>query len=149
MRRASLFLRARMAKIYFLNADNLGGFKRGPGQTDDVLQTIGTNHAVFGGSGSSPLEGGYVYFTPVGFPTPAYKLGFDSSGSVAFSLAGQTNESSAGRVGAGISTVTTYQGKAGTAILWLTDPDAGLARGMQYRAQTESLKRSIFLKPMA
>jgi iron transport multicopper oxidase len=98
-------------KIYFLNADNLGGFKRGPGQTGDVLQTIGTNHAVFGGSGSSPLEGGYVYFTPVGFPTLAYKLGFDSSGSVAFSLAGQTNESSAGRVGAGISTVTTYQGK--------------------------------------
>ena len=38
-------------KIYFMNADNLGGYKQGPGQTDLVVQTIVTNQAVFGGIG--------------------------------------------------------------------------------------------------
>ena len=47
-------------KAYVLNADNLGGFKQGPGGTDDVLQTIIANGSVFAGAGSYPLEGGYI-----------------------------------------------------------------------------------------
>jgi iron transport multicopper oxidase len=43
-----------------MNANNLGGFKQGPGGTDNVLQTIVANGAVFGGAGSYPLEGGYI-----------------------------------------------------------------------------------------
>lgn len=113
-------------KIYVLNADNLGGFKQGPGQTDLVLQTITTNKAVFGGAGSYPLEGGYIYYTPVGYPTYAYKLGHDGSGNPVFSQVGVTNEVSAGRVGVGIPTVTTFKGRPGTGILWMTDPNAGL-----------------------
>ena len=113
-------------KIYILNANNLGGYKLGPGQTDGIIQTITTNKAVFGGCGSYPLEGGYIYSTPVGYPTYVYKLGFSSGGVPIFSQVGQTTESSAGRVGNGIPTITTNQGKAGTGILWLTDPDAGL-----------------------
>ena len=113
-------------KIYILNADNLGAYRLGTGQTDGIIQTIVTNKAVFGGSGSYPLEGGYIYSTPVGYPTYVYKLGFTSSGVPQFNQAGQSHETSAGRVGVGIPTVTTYQGKAGTAILWMGDPDAGL-----------------------
>ncbi|KAF2842163.1 WSC-domain-containing protein [Patellaria atrata CBS 101060] len=113
-------------KIYVLNADNLGGYKQGPGGTDLVLQTIVTNQAVFGGSGSYPLEGGYFYSTPVGLPTSAYKLGHDGSGKPQFTLAGVSPERSAGRVGVGVPTITTYKGRAGTGILWLTDPDGGL-----------------------
>ncbi|KAK8250723.1 hypothetical protein HDK77DRAFT_405859, partial [Phyllosticta capitalensis] len=113
-------------KIYVMNADNLGGFKQGAGGVDKVIQTIVTNHAVFGGSGSYPLEGGYFYSTPVGYPTYAYKLGFDGSGVPVFTQAGVSKEVSAGRVGIGVPTVTTFQGKSGTGILWLTDPDAGL-----------------------
>ena len=113
-------------KIYILNANNLGGYKLGPGQTDGIIQTIETNKAVFGGSGSYPLEGGYIYSTPVGYPTYVYKLGFDGAGVPVFSQVGQTHEVSAGRVGVGIPTITTYQGKEGTAILWMCDPDAGL-----------------------
>ena len=79
-------------KIYILNANNLGGYRLGTGQTDGIIQTITTNKAVFGGSGSYPLEGGYIYSTPVGYPTYAYKLGFSGSGVPIFSLAGQTNE---------------------------------------------------------
>lgn len=113
-------------KIYILNANNLGGYKMGTGQTDGIVQTIVTNKAVFGGSGSYPLEGGYLYSTPVGFPTYVYKLGFSGSGVPVFTQVGATTETSAGRVGVGIPTITTYQGKAGTAILWMCDPDAGL-----------------------
>lgn len=62
----------------------------------------------------------------MGNPTFAYKLGFSSSGAPIFSPAGQTNEISAGRVGVGIPTITSFQGKAGTGIVWMCDPDAGL-----------------------
>ncbi|MCJ1408115.1 hypothetical protein MMC19_002188, partial [Ptychographa xylographoides] len=113
-------------KIYILNANNLGGYRLGVGQTDGVIQTIVTDKAVFGGSGSYPLEGGYIYSTPVGYPTYAYKLGFSDGGVPVFALAGQTNEVSAGRIGVGVPTITSYQGQAGTGILWMTDPDAGL-----------------------
>lgn len=90
-------------KIYILNANNLGGYKLGLGQTDGIIQTIVTNEAVFGASGSYPLEGGYIYFTPVGYPTYAYKLGFTSTGIPQFSQVAATNETSAGRVGVGRS----------------------------------------------
>lgn len=60
---------ANALKAYICNADNLGGFKLGSGGTDNILQTINSPGAVFGGAGSYPLEGGYMYFTPVGSPT--------------------------------------------------------------------------------
>ncbi|KAI7279174.1 hypothetical protein KC343_g2034 [Hortaea werneckii] len=88
-------------KICFMNADNLGGYKHGPGQTDGIIQTIVTNQAVFGGVGSYPLEGGYVYSTPVDEPT------------------------SVKPVGPGVPVITTFEGRPGTAIMWSTDPDAG------------------------
>lgn len=113
-------------KAYILNADNLGGFKQGQGGTDNILQTIIASGSVFGGSGSYPLEGGYIYFTPIGFPTVCYKLGFDGSGKPVFTLVGQTKTNGAGRVGIGIPTITTYKGQAGTGILWITDPSSGL-----------------------
>lgn len=69
---------------------------------------------------------GYIYFTPVGYPTVAYKLGLDSNGAPLFTLVGHTNGSSAGRVGVGVPTITSYKGQAGTGILWITDVDGGL-----------------------
>ena len=93
------------------NADNLGGFKLGSGGTDNIVQTIISPNAVFGGAGSYPLEGGYIYFTPVGQPTLVYKLGHDQNGGPIFSQVGQSPDVSAGRVGVGVPTVTTYQGK--------------------------------------
>lgn len=100
--------------------------QQGSGGTDNVLQTIIASGSVFGGAGSYPLEGGYIYFTPVGFPTVCYKLGFDGQGKPLFTLVGQTASSGAGRVGIGIPTVTTYKGQADTGILWISDPQQGL-----------------------
>lgn len=85
-----------------------------------------TNSAVFGAAGSYPAEGGYIYFTPVGKPTQAYSLGFGANQVPQFSFAGQSVEISAGRVGTGVPTITSLDGKAGTAILWMADPDSGL-----------------------
>jgi hypothetical protein len=113
-------------KVYILDANNLGGYKLGMGQTDGILQTMVTNEAVFGAAGSYPLEGGYIYLTPVGYPTYVYQLGFTSTGIPQFSKVAETSESSAGRVGVGIPTVTTLKGEPGTAILWMTDPNAGI-----------------------
>jgi iron transport multicopper oxidase len=47
-------------KAYIMNANNLGGFKQGSGGVDNVIQTIVAAGSVFGGSGSYPLEGGYI-----------------------------------------------------------------------------------------
>ncbi|KAL3426632.1 WSC domain-containing protein-like protein 3 [Phlyctema vagabunda] len=114
------------AKAYIMNANNLGGFKQGSGGTDNIIQTIPAAGSVFGGAGSYPLEGGYIYFTPVGAPTVAYKIGLDGKGAPLFTLVGQSAATSAGRVGVGCPTVTTYKGQAGTGILWVTDVNAGL-----------------------
>ncbi|KAL9609724.1 MAG: hypothetical protein Q9167_005532 [Letrouitia subvulpina] len=113
-------------KAYIMNADNLGGFKLGPGATDNLVQTIIAGNAVFGGAGSYPLEGGYIYFTPVGLPTLVYKLGHDQNGGPLFSKVGQSADVSAGRVGVGVPTITSYKGQPGTGILWVTDVEGGL-----------------------
>ncbi|TVY39827.1 hypothetical protein LOCC1_G004958 [Lachnellula occidentalis] len=94
--------------------------------TDNIIQTIVAQGSVFGGVGSYPLEGGFIYFTPVGFPTVCYKIGLDSQGAPLFTLVGQTATNSAGRVGIGVPTVTSYKGQAGTGILWISDPNLGL-----------------------
>ncbi|MCJ1425454.1 hypothetical protein MMC29_003353 [Sticta canariensis] len=62
-------------KAYICNADNLGGFKLGAGGTDNIIQTIISPGPVFGGSGSYPLEGGFLYFTPIGSPTLGKYIG--------------------------------------------------------------------------
>lgn len=105
------------SKVYVMNADNLGGFKTGPNGGDNVLQTIVSPNSVFGGIGSYPLEGGYFYFTPNGYPIYAYKLGFDGRGAPNFALAGQTSDVSTGRVGNGVPTITTFKGQPGTGIV--------------------------------
>ncbi|KAI9790075.1 MAG: hypothetical protein M1816_005545 [Peltula sp. TS41687] len=114
-------------KIYVLNADSLGGFKQGSGGADNVLQTLPSTGTVYGGSASYPLEGGYLYVMPqYCSPMIAYRFGRDSAGNPLFSKAGQTQDTSACRLGTGVPTITTYQGRAGTAIVWVADVDAGL-----------------------
>jgi WSC domain len=113
---------------YITNADNLGGYKLGSAGGDAIIQTITppSGSPVFGNPGSYPLEGGYLYMTPVGSPTYVYALGFDSSGRPAFTLVAQTGDIVTGRAGVGPPTITSYKGQQGTAILWSLDPDAGV-----------------------
>ncbi|KXH67150.1 WSC domain-containing protein, partial [Colletotrichum salicis] len=113
-------------RTYVVNADNLGGFRQASDGGDGVLQTIELGGSLYGGFGSYPAEGGYIYATTVGGALVAYKLGFDSKGVPQFSLAGQSTWISAGRVGVGQMTVTSDNGKAGSGIVWITDVNTGL-----------------------
>jgi hypothetical protein len=111
------------ANCYITNADNLGGYKMGPAGGDEVIQilTPPSGGSLFGDVGTYPLEGGYLYVTPVGSPTYVYSLGFDTNGLPAFTLVAQTGDSSPGAVGVGPATITTLNGQPGTAILWVVD----------------------------
>jgi hypothetical protein len=95
----------------------------GSGGNDALVQTLTppSGGAIFGNVGSYPLEGGFIYISPVGSPTLVYSLGFDGSGRPAFTLVAQTDDSSPGAVGVGAATITTLNGQAGTAILWVVD----------------------------
>ncbi|KAK3322957.1 hypothetical protein B0H66DRAFT_581844 [Apodospora peruviana] len=113
-------------RTYVLNADNLGGFRQGQDGRDAVIQTIELGGSVFGGFGSYPNEGGYIYVTTVGGSTKAFRLGHDANGVPVFSLAGTSDFVSAGRVGGGQMTVTSDNGKPGTGIVWVSDVNSGL-----------------------
>lgn len=115
------FAVGKAGKIYILNRDNLGGFRTGPGASDSTIQTITLPNAVFSAVGSSPLDGGYLYVTPVASPTYAYSFGHDASGNPLFSLAGISKEYSAGILGVGGQMVTSLNGQDKSSLVWMSD----------------------------
>ncbi|RVD90414.1 uncharacterized protein DFL_001379 [Arthrobotrys flagrans] len=112
------------AKAYVVNLDDLGGYKLGPGGSDNCIQIIQLDNPTFGGAGSYPLEGGYFYFTPTRSPLVAYKLGADSTGKPVFTLAGKSTTTIGGKMGP--VTVTSYKSQEGTGIVWVCDNNIGL-----------------------
>lgn len=48
-------------KTYWLNLDNLGGYRNGPNNKDKVIQVFQNENSVYAGAGVYPLEGGYIY----------------------------------------------------------------------------------------
>lgn len=116
-------------QVFVMNADNLGGYKNGASQGDNILQTITppSGSAMFGTVASYPLEGGYIYMALSGAPVYAYALGFDSSGRPQFSYAGQTSASTTARAAVSAPVVTSLDGEEGTGILWVVDPDNGIS----------------------
>jgi hypothetical protein len=48
-------------KTYWLNLDDLGGYRNGPNSKDRVIQTFQNENSVYAGAGVYPLEGGYIY----------------------------------------------------------------------------------------
>ncbi|KAK4207364.1 hypothetical protein QBC37DRAFT_327498, partial [Rhypophila decipiens] len=109
--------------VYIMDADNLGGFMMGPGGSDAILQTITLPGSFFGGIGSYPQEGGYLYLVASGGPVYAYKFGRDGSGKPVFTQAGKSAQAFSGW---NSPVVTTLNGQAGTAVLWLSDVNTGL-----------------------
>src|ERR1700709_418752 len=82
--------------------------------------------SVFANAGTYPLEGGYVYLTPVGGSTQVYQLGFNAAGLPQFTFVATGPDTASGRPGTGPPTVTTNKGQPGTGVLWIVDPDGGL-----------------------
>ncbi|KAH7090517.1 hypothetical protein FB567DRAFT_520039 [Paraphoma chrysanthemicola] len=114
----------RNLKIYIQDIDNLGGYRQGLHGSDGVLQTISLDGQVFGGIGSYPLEGGYIYVNPAKAPLSAYTFTASNTSTQLFTLAGKSL--TAGSSGVGTPTVTSDQGKPGSGIVWVTDVERGL-----------------------
>jgi len=115
-------------KLYFLNLDDLGGYQMGENRKDKILQTISLEGPVFASAGTYPHDGGYVYISPVGRQTVAFKFGINSNGDPVFTQAGKTAETAAGRQGVGHTTVTSMNGAPGSGILWVSDVDGANLR---------------------
>lgn len=114
------------SKLYIQDIDNLGGYRQGLNNSDGVLQTMHVDGEVFGGIGSFPLEGGYIYINPSNAPLSAYAFTPSANNSRLFTLAGTSSSGSLQTSGIGIPTVTSNQGKAGSGIIWVTDVKKGL-----------------------
>lgn len=113
-------------KMYVHDVENLGGYRQGRDGSDGVLQVIRLDGEVFGGIGSYPLEGGYIYVNPGNAALSAYKFTPSSNTSSPFTLAGKSSASNPHWGAVGVPTVTSNQGKPGSGIVWVTEPEKGL-----------------------
>jgi hypothetical protein len=53
----------KIGKTYWLNLDDLGGYRNGPNNLDNVIQVTQNENSVYAGAGVYPLEGGYIYIS--------------------------------------------------------------------------------------
>jgi hypothetical protein len=113
-------------KMYIHDVDDLGGYRQGPNGTDGILQTLDLDGEVFGGIGSYPLEGGYIYVNPGNAPLSAYKFLPNTTTSGLFRLAGKSSLENTHWGGVGVPTVTSNKGAPGSGIVWVTDTKRGL-----------------------
>ncbi|KAI9343054.1 hypothetical protein DFJ73DRAFT_762056 [Zopfochytrium polystomum] len=110
----------KIGDLYFLNADNLGGFRMGNANSDKILSMVDAKAAIYSQAGSYPNEGGFVYVTPVGQPMLVFKFTKDASGDPQFTQVAQSKVVGGG-LGVGSPQVTSLNGVAGSGIVWLLD----------------------------
>ncbi|PFH62596.1 hypothetical protein XA68_12848 [Ophiocordyceps unilateralis] len=111
---------AKTGKTYWLNLDNLGGYRNGKDGLDDIIQSYQNENSVYSGAGVYPLEGGYLYINVIQYPTSVFK--FSCNGGVpAFTKVAVSPASNAYILGVGHGTVTSMADQPGSALLWVTD----------------------------
>ncbi|RCI09335.1 hypothetical protein L249_1418 [Ophiocordyceps polyrhachis-furcata BCC 54312] len=111
---------AKTGKTYWLNLDNMGGYRNGRDGLDDIIQSYQNENSVYSGAGVYPLEGGYVYINVIQYPTAVFK--FSCNGGIpAFTKVAVSPTSNAYILGVGHGTVTSMGDELGTALLWVTD----------------------------
>lgn len=117
---------------WFLNLDDLGGYKTGEGKTDRVLGKYSNENSVYAGVGVYPLEGGYVYVNVINFQSRVFK--FSCAGGVP-SFTRVAESPNTGKNGFGVShgTVTSLNGQAGTGLYWVTDVNDNNPEGYSVR----------------
>ncbi|CAG8971095.1 hypothetical protein HYALB_00010672 [Hymenoscyphus albidus] len=130
-------------KTYWLNLDDLGGYKIGPDKLDNVIQVYQNENSVYAGAGVYPLEGGYIYIngTPpfplshfillgvtmltlkylvIQFPTHVFKFACNA-GIPSFTKVADSPSKNAYVLGVGHGTVTSLNGQIGTGLVWTSD----------------------------
>ncbi|OTA08586.1 hypothetical protein A9Z42_0002750 [Trichoderma parareesei] len=107
-------------KTYWLNLDNLGGYRNGPNNLDDAIQTYQNDNSVYAGAGVYPLEGGYIYINVIQHPSNVFKFSC-TNGVPSFTKVATTPETNAYVLGVSHGTTTSLNGQPGTGLLWVTD----------------------------
>ncbi|OAQ92164.1 wsc domain-containing protein [Purpureocillium lilacinum] len=107
-------------KTYWLNLDNLGGYRNGADGLDDVIQVYQNPNSVYAGAGVYPLEGGYIYINVIQYPTAVFKFSCNG-GKASFAKVAESPAANAYILGVSHGTVTSLNGQPGTGLLWVTD----------------------------
>ncbi|KFA73201.1 hypothetical protein S40288_07958 [Stachybotrys chartarum IBT 40288] len=109
-------------RTYWLNMDNLGGYRNGKGEfgMDDIIDIYQHQNSVYSGAGVYPLEGGYIYIHVIQFPTVVFKFSCNN-GVARFTKVAESPDVNAYVLGVGHGTVTSLGGQPGTGLVWVTD----------------------------
>jgi outer membrane protein assembly factor BamB len=105
--------------VYLLNADDLGGYRQGPGETNAVLQQLGPFDGVWGHPAAYGGQGGWVYILESGGGgnLAAYGSTTGPHGEPQLVQEGQSAESFGYTSGSPI--VTSEGTTAGSAVVWV------------------------------
>ncbi|KAL2882243.1 hypothetical protein SGCOL_002512 [Colletotrichum sp. CLE4] len=107
-------------KTYWLNLDDLGGYRNGANGLDNVIQVYQNENSVYAGAGVYPGEGGYIYINVIQYPTHVFKFSCEA-GVPSFTKVADSPQNNAYILGVSHGTVTTLNGQAGTGLLWTLD----------------------------
>lgn len=107
-------------KTYWLDLDNLGGYRNGEGRLDKVIQVYQNENSVYAGAGVYPLEGGYVYINVIQHPSHVFKFSC-VDGVPSFAKVADSPQKNAYVLGVSHGTVTSLDGQPGTGLVWTTD----------------------------
>ncbi|KAJ4327142.1 hypothetical protein N0V84_002404 [Fusarium piperis] len=107
-------------KTYWLNLDDLGGYRNGPNRKDRVIQTFQNENSVYAGAGVYPLEGGYIYINVIQYPTHVFKFSC-TNGVPYFTKVADSPTKNAYILGVSHGTTTSLNGQPGTGLLWVSD----------------------------
>ncbi len=107
-------------KTYWLNMDNLGGYRNGADNRDAVIQVYQNDNSVYAGAGVYPLEGGYIYINVIQHPSNIFKYSC-VNGVLSFPKVATTAETNAYILGVSHGTTTSLNGQPGTGLFWVTD----------------------------
>ncbi|KAJ4022594.1 hypothetical protein NW766_001635 [Fusarium irregulare] len=107
-------------KTYWLNLDDLGGYRNGANSKDRVIQTFQNENSVYAGAGVYPLEGGYIYINVIQYPTHVFKFSC-LNGNPYFTKVADSPTNNAYILGVSHGTTTSLNGQEGTGLLWVSD----------------------------
>ncbi|EWG40963.1 hypothetical protein FVEG_03171 [Fusarium verticillioides 7600] len=107
-------------KTYWLNLDDLGGYRNGPNSKDRVIQTFQNENSVYAGAGVYPLEGGYIYINVIQYPTHVFKFSCLNN-TPYFTKVADSPTNNAYILGVSHGTTTSLNNQEGTGLLWVSD----------------------------
>lgn len=114
-------------KTYWIDLDDMGGYKNGPNKLDDVIQVTENENSVYAGAGVYPLEGGYIYINVIQFKTHVFKFSC-TNGTPSFTQVADSPEKNAFILGVGHGTVTSLNDQPGTGLVWTSDVEGANLR---------------------